>query len=436
MGTDTESCGKSDNPCQSLSVAMKKVPKNGTVVIRGSQYLNQTVEIDRSVIIRGVHGATLFPAKKSTILQAFFISKHIDEHYRESLVSLRIEGVGLINLSNQKPRRGTITIAKCQCFKGNSGAELSRSFVQDISRSFIHGEDKFYPIKLRIANTYFASIKHMIPSLSLISVSVEDCRFNKTGKILFKIYQLKIKNSMFINVIRIWVRQMLRQLQRQKVPMRISIADTLAINSDFRIDGSKFSGSLSISRCEFSSKKSSKTNAIQMREFLKLSVAEVLCRESKSQPGCMKVFKNRYVFVKRSEFISNEANRGAGLNIMFSPNVTVTNCRFVNNSAIHGGAVVIETSNVDFINCTFVKNKAITKGGALHAPSTRKSNNLVRLFNCSFQMNMAGVGGAIFLLSIAMDRYSLVLKYSKLIDNRAELAAGGLFAKNSASVIV
>ena len=423
MGTDTESCGKSDTPCQSLKVAMKKVPKNGTVVIRGSQYLNQAVEIDRSVIIRGALGATLFPTKKSTILQAFFISSQIDVHYRVSLVSLRIQGVGLLNLSNQKPRRGTITIAKCQCFKGNSGAE----------QSFIHGEDKFYPIKLRIANAYFASIKYMIPSLSLISVSVEDCRFNKTGKILFKIYQLKIKNSMFINVMKIWVRQMQRQLQRQKVPMRVSIADTLAINSDFKIDGSKFSGSLSISRCEFSSKKSSKTNAIQMKEFLKVNVVGVLCRESKSQPGCMKIIKFHNVFVKGSEFISNEATRGAGLNIKLSPNVTVTNCRFINNSAIHGGAVVIESSNVDFINCTFVKNKAFTKGGALHAHSMGKSNNLVRLLNCSFQMNMAGVGGA-----IAMDRYSLVIKYSKLIDNRADLAAGGLsaIAKNSASVIV
>ncbi len=76
-----------------------------------------------------------------------------------------------------------------------------------------------------------------------------------------------------------------------------------------------------------------------------------------------------------------------------SASPTIRNCRFVNNSASHGGAAFIRgSSSVRFEDCLFKRNSSSDHGGAL-----RCDHSFAEFTSCEFDSNTAGgYGGSVY----------------------------------------
>ena len=71
--------------------------------------------------------------------------------------------------------------------------------------------------------------------------------------------------------------------------------------------------------------------------------------------------------------------------------LTISNCRFMNNTGGYGGAIYIQNSQVTITNCTFKENTSTAGyGGALEIDSST-----VDIINSTFLDNTGGYGGAI-----------------------------------------
>ncbi len=96
---------------------------------------------------------------------------------------------------------------------------------------------------------------------------------------------------------------------------------------------------------------------------------------------------------------------------------TVTNCAFVRNTALAGGAIYSISQSV-LTNCTFISNSA-TYGGAIYCTSY---DAFLRVLNCTFTSNTAYSGGAVY------NHYTLMyLKQSTFTANSAFVYGGGIY---------
>ncbi|KAL9644920.1 hypothetical protein ABK040_005399 [Willaertia magna] len=70
---------------------------------------------------------------------------------------------------------------------------------------------------------------------------------------------------------------------------------------------------------------------------------------------------------------------------------TVTNCFFIDNNAVDGGAIYIASNVGEIIlnNCVFSSNVASSNGGALYLTSS-KNNSTFTIVDCKFIKNLAG----------------------------------------------
>jgi Chlamydia polymorphic membrane protein (Chlamydia_PMP). len=86
---------------------------------------------------------------------------------------------------------------------------------------------------------------------------------------------------------------------------------------------------------------------------------------------------------------TDNVNSGAIYNERYAI-TTLSNCTFINNTAIYGGAINNRDGALNLNNCTFTDNHA-TYGGAIN-----NQNGDITLNNCSFTNNTAQYGGAIY----------------------------------------
>jgi parallel beta-helix repeat protein len=86
------------------------------------------------------------------------------------------------------------------------------------------------------------------------------------------------------------------------------------------------------------------------------------------------------------KFIRNSAKLGGGV----ISNGTLTNCTFSSNSAYNGGGMYNNNGSPSLTNCTFSGNSAKYGGGMFNWQST------LTLFNCIFRGNSAGYGGGMY----------------------------------------
>lgn len=106
--------------------------------------------------------------------------------------------------------------------------------------------------------------------------------------------------------------------------------------------------------------------------------------------------------------------RGGGMNVYFRAatnniNVTIANCLFANNTAIHAGALCLSfrhsAHNVDVLvsHSEFDNNTAIQNGGAVSAgyvhETSKMTQNMIKFLSCNFTRNDGLNGGGVYVYS-------------------------------------
>ena len=133
--------------------------------------------------------------------------------------------------------------------------------------------------------------------------------------------------------------------------------------------------------------------------------------------------------MENSNFTGNIAN-GGGSALFCYDNVTMTGCRFTNNSAPYGsGGAVYFVFNSQVTNCNFTGNSASNHGGAVYL-----SNDFCTgVFNdCNFADNNVsdGYGGAIYFGKNGN------LKNCNFTNNSATIWGGAIYFRNPSSIAI
>ena len=142
-------------------------------------------------------------------------------------------------------------------------------------------------------------------------------------------------------------------------------------------------------------------------------------------------FKNNYAKSNNKNYPS----RGGAMGLR--EGTLVENCKFINNNAEYGGAIIYFTGG-EIINCSFSENAA-DYGGAI--ASDRSNNTLcINIINSNFTNNKANNGGALYLdhintnISGSIFIGNVAKNYGGAIYNSGELKIDNCqFQKNQAS---
>ncbi len=157
----------------------------------------------------------------------------------------------------------------------------------------------------------------------------------------------------------------------------------------------------------------------------------------------------RDVVISRLTFLHGDSPGGGALRIHSATDLTIADCIFLDNTAVHGGAVylnvpVASSSLCTIRSCRFVGNSSDDEGGAISNTSntnlvvqgcvfegnhaggqggaiSNTSNTSLVVQGCVFEGNHAGgQGGGVVNVGLATITSSLFL------DNEAEVAGGGV----------
>ena len=96
-GLNSERCGTTNNPCKTLRYGVRKVKASGNLYLRGNQTVDRTIVLKRNITIIGV-GALINSSKDLYVFQTKL-------NINTTFVSLRLHGVGLIDMSSITPAK-------------------------------------------------------------------------------------------------------------------------------------------------------------------------------------------------------------------------------------------------------------------------------------------------------------------------------------------
>ena len=72
-GKDNSTCGQTSSPCKTLSKAVDRTSNQGTIKIRGDQYLNDGITLNKSLTIQGIDDSSIFSLNNQISTYAFEI---------------------------------------------------------------------------------------------------------------------------------------------------------------------------------------------------------------------------------------------------------------------------------------------------------------------------------------------------------------------------
>lgn len=132
-----------------------------------------------------------------------------------------------------------------------------------------------------------------------------------------------------------------------------------------------------------------------------------------------------------SRFSSGAGWYNEGANKGNVSNPTVTNCKFIENTARDGAAVYNNAANggscqPSITNCTFQGNKAFLGGGAIFNNGKERGECLPIIDKNIFNNNTAAFGGAIF--NFGQNGKSVaIINNSEFVNNKAMVQGGCIF---------
>ena len=127
----------------------------------------------------------------------------------------------------------------------------------------------------------------------------------------------------------------------------------------------------------------------------------------------------------REGTIINGANTDCLFLVINGVNVSITNLTLANGNYSTGGAIVNQ-GNLTVSNCNFVNNTALWAGGAIYSNKDNPSVNLA-LNNCNFFNNSAREGGAICSLQTGSDIILNIINCN-FTNNTAIMDGGAIIA--------
>ena len=124
---------------------------------------------------------------------------------------------------------------------------------------------------------------------------------------------------------------------------------------------------------------------------------------------------------KNNSWLSGSGEGGAGGALRMSYQAqTLINCTFIGNTAINGGAIQLRGLECYIIDCKFINNTATNRGGAIYV-----TNYLANFTNCEFIGNDAVEGGAIFFESGGNDAS---ITGATFTNNSATKSGGAIYS--------
>ena len=126
------------------------------------------------------------------------------------------------------------------------------------------------------------------------------------------------------------------------------------------------------------------------------------------------------IFINNSAISIDESSHG-GAGCIRSGTV-YTNCFFIDNSADEGGAVTFHGTG-EIKNCTFINNTAWNYGGALSTGFLYQYMEL-RVANCNFEGNEAPMGGA-----IQANGLNIIIENSNFKNNNVSEKGGAIYGR-------
>ena len=426
QGLDTPTCGQPTEPCKTLRIAVSRAQHKSTIHIQGNQYLDATIQIDKSLTIQGTNISSIAPLNRQESVYAFDFQL-LKISINVCFVSIYFDRIGLLAVDQGLKRSISIVINNCYFNEGmrydvdqdvdcmiESDAEKGSIGIEIKNTSFVSIEqclfDVVTPTKvLSITDTTFRRVGRIkltrVNNLLLTNATfngVEDAEIKLVGKTpAFIIYKCKIENVPYFEI----------ETSRNS-PTNINISGTIVFDSAIDFLGSK-DDQVHVSNCTFGNKKKFEfALSISNTHDGPVYMTDILCQGIRY--GCLTVYNGRNFSIRRSAFRFND---GPSLYIA-SSTVSIENCSFVKNSASSGGAVSVDSSNVHIIRSIFSDNDAHLNGGALYA----FGGATVKVTQSAFYGCSANSGGA-----ITIKDGTLVVEGSILKENSAAVAAGGIY---------
>ncbi|WP_296889773.1 right-handed parallel beta-helix repeat-containing protein [uncultured Methanobrevibacter sp.] len=186
-----------------------------------------------------------------------------------------------------------------------------------------------------------------------------------------------------------------KMINNARAGSTISLEKNYIYNQGFSTDGITINKALTINGNGHTIDASGQSRIFNTNS--ELTFDNIVFKNGKTMDGGAAIKTERFLFIKNSIFMGNDAYDGGA--IYSSKNINVTNCIFMNNKAdgsgfnqCEGGAIWTEEGTVEVDNSTFIGNYAYDYGGAIYA-NTVHTNSKSYFINNTVDDNK---GGAIF----------------------------------------
>ncbi|MCD1147755.1 S-layer homology domain-containing protein [Peptoniphilus sp. KCTC 25270] len=151
--------------------------------------------------------------------------------------------------------------------------------------------------------------------------------------------------------------------------------------------------------------------------------------DSKEDSGIGLIFEGKNIEIIGCNF----DNLSTGVLIYSVQNASIVNSNFINNRGLGAGGAMVTAGKCEIRNCKFHNNYAVS-GGALVLSVGNEVENRNRIENCEFKNNLAEeYGGAIFITSSG--RGILDIVDSQFLSNSTESLGGAVYAGSEEAIV-
>ena len=155
-GSDNSTCGQLSAPCKTLMVAVNRTPNQGTINVKGTQHINNTIKLNKCLTFEGVDDTTILPSNNKVSLFTFEIA---NVSLNVSFVSLKLKGISLLKTKDTFKHSVTVVIQNCS-FEGKGKHDNSYmiKFYSERGSITLHSSNSSFT---NMANVLMLKLQHL-----------------------------------------------------------------------------------------------------------------------------------------------------------------------------------------------------------------------------------------------------------------------------------